>query len=109
MIGSRRLIVDYADAARHAAETMKKDPIIFQVWPNFVALGEKLDEFRPEVPEDADQMLRMRIAYGRASDPGRPAPDQLHRQRARTDAEEHGSLHRQMQALTARALLLGNL
>ncbi len=65
-IGLEQLIIDYADAARHAAETMKKDPIIFQVWPNFVALGEKLDGFRPNVPENADQMLRMRVAYGRA-------------------------------------------
>ena len=63
--GLKDLVVDYATAARQAAETMKKDPRIFQVWPNFVALGELLDGFRPEVPEDADQMLRMRIAYAR--------------------------------------------
>ena len=63
--GLKDLIVDYATAARQAAETMKKDPRIFQVWPNFVALGELLDAFKPEVPDDADQMLRMRIAYGR--------------------------------------------
>jgi len=64
--GLDQLVIEYAAAARHAAETMKKDPIIFQVWPNFVALGEKLDQFRPQTPDDADQMLRMRIAYGRA-------------------------------------------
>jgi len=64
--GLEALTLDYATAAKHAAETMKKDPIIFQVWPKFVALGEKLDEFRPGLPEGADQMLRMRIAYGRA-------------------------------------------
>jgi hypothetical protein len=63
--GLQELVVDYATAARQAAETMKKDPRIFQVWPNFVALGEMLDAFRPEVPDDADQMLRMRIAYAR--------------------------------------------
>jgi len=63
--GLQELVVDYAAAARQAAETMKKDPRIFQVWPNFVALGEMLDAFRPEVPDDADQMLRMRIAYAR--------------------------------------------
>ena len=65
-VGLEPLIRDYADAARHAAETMKKDPIIFQVWPKFVAFGEKLDEYRPSVPENSDQMLRMRVAYGRA-------------------------------------------
>lgn len=64
--GLEQQIIEYAAAARHAAETMKKDPIIFQVWPNFVALGEQLDQFRPQIPEHADQMLRMRIAYGRA-------------------------------------------
>jgi hypothetical protein len=63
--GLKELVVDYATAARQAAETMKKDPRIFQIWPNFVALGELLDAFRPEVPDDADQMLRMRIAYAR--------------------------------------------
>lgn len=63
--GLEQLIVDYAEAACHAAETMKKDPIIFQVWPNFVALGEKLDGFRPNLPQQAEQMLRMRVAYGR--------------------------------------------
>ncbi|MBT8435427.1 MAG: hypothetical protein KJN95_12215, partial [Gammaproteobacteria bacterium] len=63
--GLERLIVDYATAARQAAETMKMDPIIFQVWPDFVSLGERLDSFRPRLPDVADQMLRMRIAYGR--------------------------------------------
>jgi hypothetical protein len=63
--GLKELVFDYSTAARQAAETMKKDPRIFQVWPNFVALGELLDAFKPEVPEDADQILRMRIAYGR--------------------------------------------
>ncbi|MDJ0778692.1 MAG: hypothetical protein QNJ85_12570 [Gammaproteobacteria bacterium] len=61
----RGLIVDYAAAARQIAETMKKDPVIFEVWPNFVALGEQLDAFRPEVAADASQINRMRIAYGR--------------------------------------------
>jgi hypothetical protein len=64
--GLEQLIVDYAEAARHAAETIKNVPLIFQVWPNFGALGEKLDEFHPSVPENAEQLLRMRVAYGRA-------------------------------------------
>ena len=63
--GLESLIVDYAGAARQAAETMKKDPVIFQVWPKFVSLGEQLDAFKPKPPEGADQMLRMTTAYGR--------------------------------------------
>lgn len=61
----RAPIVDFAAAARQIAETMKKDPAIFRVWPNFVALGEQLDSFRPEIPPEAEQMTRMRVAYGR--------------------------------------------
>ena len=61
----RELIVDYAAAARQIAETMKKDPRIFDVWPNFVALGELLDDYSPEIPADADKVLQMRIAYSR--------------------------------------------
>ena len=41
------LIDAYAAAARQTAETMKKDPVIFRVWPNFVALGERIDAFKP--------------------------------------------------------------
>jgi hypothetical protein len=63
--GIKQPIEEYSVAARQIAETMKKDPAIFRVWPNFVALGEKLDDFKPEVPVDADQMTRMRVAYGR--------------------------------------------
>ncbi|MDH3635255.1 MAG: hypothetical protein OES20_11160 [Gammaproteobacteria bacterium] len=63
--GLDELIIDYATAARQAAETMKKDPINFQVWPKFVSLGEQLDAFKPSIPDGADQMLRMRLAYGR--------------------------------------------
>ena len=63
--GIKQPIEEYSAAARQIAETMKKDPAIFRVWPNFVALGEKLDAFKPEVPDDADQMTRMRVAYGR--------------------------------------------
>jgi hypothetical protein len=63
--GVRQPILDYATAAREIAETMKKDPAIFRVWPNFVALGEQLDAFKPDLPAAADQMTRMRVAYGR--------------------------------------------
>lgn len=63
--GIEDLVIDYATAARQIAETMKKDPVIFQVWPNFVALGEQLDDFKPVLADGADQILRMRVAYGR--------------------------------------------
>lgn len=61
----RKPILDYAAAAREIAETMKKDCAIFHVWPNFVVLGEQLDAYQPALPPDADQMTRMKVAYGR--------------------------------------------
>lgn len=61
----KELIIDYAAAARQAAETMKKDPIIFGIWPKFVALGERLDAFKPQPPDGANRIVRMRAAYGR--------------------------------------------
>lgn len=64
-VGLKELIIDYATAARQAAETMKMDPIFFSVWPNFVALGERIDGYRAQLPENANQILRMRVAYGR--------------------------------------------
>ena len=59
------LIIDYAAAARKVAETMKMDPINFRTWPNFVALGERIDGFKPEAGDDADQVTRMYFAYRR--------------------------------------------
>ncbi len=61
----REAFYDYADAARQSVETMKKDPRIFQVWPRFVSAGDVIENFKPEVDAESDQMVRMRIAYGR--------------------------------------------
>jgi hypothetical protein len=60
------IIRDYADASKQVAETMKKDDIIFRIWPNFVALAEALDTFEPELPDDADQLLLMHTGKGQA-------------------------------------------
>ena len=63
--GLQTVISDYTAAAKRTAETMKKDPIIFQIWPNFVALAEQVDAFKPQLEENADQMTIMRGAYGK--------------------------------------------
>jgi len=60
------IIRDYADAAKQVAETMKKDDIIFRIWPNFVGLAEALDTFEPNLPGDADQLLLMHTGKGQA-------------------------------------------
>ncbi|MFT5220108.1 MAG: hypothetical protein ACI9LO_001860 [Planctomycetota bacterium] len=63
--GLETVIDDYTAAAKRTAETMKKDPIIFQVWPKFVALAEQVDAFKPQLEANADQMTIMRSAYGK--------------------------------------------
>ena len=62
----REIIVEYAAAARHVSDTMKKDSEIFDIWPDFVALAEAIDSFEPGLPDDADQLLKMRTGQGMA-------------------------------------------
>ncbi len=50
--GINPLISDYADAARHECETMKTDKDIFDIWPKFIAAGERLGQFQPTAPAD---------------------------------------------------------
>jgi hypothetical protein len=59
------VFVDFSEAAKQVSETMKKDSNIFQVWPKFVALAEAIDSFQPQIDDDADRMMEMRIAQGR--------------------------------------------
>ena len=59
-------ITAYTAIARRVSETMKKDPIIFHIWPEFVALAEEVDSFEPKLPQDADQMTKMKTGQGMA-------------------------------------------
>lgn len=59
-------IMAYTAVARRVSETMKKDPIIFQIWPEFVALAEELDGYSPKLPDDAEQILQMKTGQGMA-------------------------------------------
>jgi len=59
-------IMAYTAIARRVSETMKKDPIIFQIWPEFVALGEALDTFEPDLPVDTEQLTRMKTGQAMA-------------------------------------------
>lgn len=43
------LIIQYARAAKNESETIKTDPAIFTVWPEFVVAGDHLSEFEPTV------------------------------------------------------------
>jgi len=50
-IGER--ILELCEAAKLESETIRTDPVIFEVWPRFVAAGEALLAFRPLLPEKA--------------------------------------------------------
>jgi hypothetical protein len=59
-------ILAYTSVAKRVSDTMKKDPIIFQIWPEFVALAEALDSFDPKLENDADQIDQMKTGQGMA-------------------------------------------
>ncbi len=44
-------VFEYAASAKAEAETMRSDKVIFQVWPRFVAAGERMVDYRPNRPE----------------------------------------------------------
>ncbi|MBP8925361.1 MAG: hypothetical protein KBG75_05870 [Pseudomonadales bacterium] len=54
-------IHELAAAARLDSETMKSDPVIFQVWPRFVAACEAVLGFRPQLAQEASEDLRRKI------------------------------------------------
>ena len=48
------LLSNFAIAAKCESETMKSDPLIFNIWPEFVSSGEALEEFRHKInPSDS--------------------------------------------------------
>lgn len=44
------LIREFSDAAKHEAETVRRDMVIFDVWPRFIAAKEAVENYRPDVP-----------------------------------------------------------
>lgn len=51
---------ELAAAAKLESETMKSDPVIFRVWPRFVAAGEQVSDFAPQLPDGAGIEARRR-------------------------------------------------
>ncbi len=46
------LIDEYAEVAKLATETMKRDNAIFKIWPQFIACKEKLLNFKPDLSQE---------------------------------------------------------
>jgi hypothetical protein len=55
-------ILAFAEAAKLVSETMRRDPSFFEVWPQFVAVGEALITFEPVLAPDASEDERERAA-----------------------------------------------
>ena len=60
--GIKGIVLEFASAARVKIETLRTDPAIFDVWPAFVAAGERLANFSPvgSAP-DADRKTSARL------------------------------------------------
>lgn len=52
--GIEPLLLSYASASRADCETNKSDNSIFDVWPRYVAAGEALVDFRPNLDRQSD-------------------------------------------------------
>ena len=62
--GARPLVLAFARAAKDETETMRTDVATFDVWPEFVACGERLLDFRPAGPEPCDEGVQRRVEDG---------------------------------------------
>ena len=62
--GAKPLVRAFARAAKEETETMRTDPATFDVWPEFVACGERLLDFRPPAPVSGDEAVQRRIEDG---------------------------------------------
>jgi len=58
------LVRAFARAARDETETMRTDVATFDVWPEFVACGERLLDFRPRGPFPEDERGQRRVEDG---------------------------------------------
>ena len=64
LCGAGPLVLAFARAARDETETMRTDVATFDVWPEFVACGERLLDFRPRGPTPEDERGQRRVEDG---------------------------------------------
>ena len=58
------LVEDFMLIAKNESEILRSDPDYLVIWPEFVADGEKLQDFRAEIPEHAGSGLERHIKRG---------------------------------------------
>lgn len=65
---AKPLIVEFGESAKAACETLRSDPVIFEVWPRYVAAKEALEDYLPDPggdPEREREVLKI-IQGGRS-------------------------------------------
>ncbi len=62
--GSRELIDDFILIAKNESEILRSDPDYLTIWPEFVADGEKILNFRANIPATASSRLERHIKHG---------------------------------------------
>ena len=62
--GVEARILEVCEAAKLEIETIRTDPVNFEVWPRFVAAGEALLAFHPQLPEKASDHERRMVEQG---------------------------------------------
>ena len=62
--GSGELIDDFILIARNESEILRSDPDYLTIWPEFVADGEKILNFRAQIPEHSSNKLERHIKRG---------------------------------------------
>ncbi len=62
--GAEPLIDDFILIAKNESEILRSDPDYVTVWPEFVADGEKISDFRAEIPAGARTSLERHIKRG---------------------------------------------
>ncbi len=58
------LVQDFISIAKSECEILRSDPDYHSIWPEFVADGEKIQEFRATIPENASIDLERHIKRG---------------------------------------------
>lgn len=63
---AKPLVEDFIRIAKYECEILRSDPNYLAIWPEFVADGEKILDFRATIPKDANSKLERHIKRGTA-------------------------------------------
>jgi hypothetical protein len=62
--GIAPLVHEFAEAAKRKCETLRTDPVIFDVWPSFVVAGDRMTEFARALAANPEGETASRIEEG---------------------------------------------